>query len=245
MCLSLARSRSHARDLIKRGCILNADGEPVDKPSRLFPADSALKLRQDAPVSYVSRAGEKLHGYLHETGFTNLNGLHVLDIGASTGGFSDCALRHGAESVTCVDVGHGQLADSLRQDPRVTNLEGINARELNNVELPRPRYDLVMLDLSFISLKLVLEQAWARVEPQGYLIALIKPQFEVGRNELGTGGIVRDHETRERARSSLEQHMLTHLPGACIHGRCVSPLVGGDGNEEFLIGLTNSKQKHP
>jgi 23S rRNA (cytidine1920-2'-O)/16S rRNA (cytidine1409-2'-O)-methyltransferase len=140
--------------------------------------------------------------------------------------------------VTCVDVGHSQLHARLRSDPRVTNFEKINARDLAPVALPQPLYDLVVLDLAFISLTKVLPSAWSRLRPGGRLVALVKPQFEATRAEASAGrGVIRDSAVQERVLAEVRAFALAQLPGATLLGAMPSPLLGGDGNREFLLGL--------
>ena len=165
-------------------------------------------------------------------------GLHCLDVGASTGGFTDCLLRHGAIDVTCVDVGHGQLHQKLRDDPRVANFEKVNGRELASAGLPRANYDLVVADLSFISLTKVLPSMWSQVAPGGLLVTLIKPQFECTRAEADKGrGIIRDAAVHERVIGEIRDFVARELAGAEILGVADSPITGGDGNREFLIAV--------
>jgi 23S rRNA (cytidine1920-2'-O)/16S rRNA (cytidine1409-2'-O)-methyltransferase len=233
----LASSRSQARALIEAGKV-ESGGEVLKKPGREYPADTPLTVT-DAP-RFVSRGGEKLAAFL-ERFAVSLAGGHVLDVGASTGGFTDCALQAGAASVTCVDVGQGQLHPRLRDDPRVTNREKINARHLTPDDLPRDAYDAVVMDLSFISLRLVLPAVWPFVRPSGVLIALVKPQFEVGKAAADAGrGIIRDPTARQAALDDVTAFALTELAGATLLGTMPSPIVGTDGNHEFLMGLTRS-----
>jgi 23S rRNA (cytidine1920-2'-O)/16S rRNA (cytidine1409-2'-O)-methyltransferase len=162
----------------------------------------------------------------------------VLDVGASTGGFTDCALQAGAASVVCVDVGRAQLHARLREDPRVTNLEQVNARHLQAADLPRPEFDAVVMDLSFISLRMVLPAVWPLVRTGGWLIALVKPQFEAGKTEVDQGrGIIRDPAIHQRVVDEIRTFAIGNLPGAAFVGTVDSPLAGTDGNREFLLAL--------
>jgi 23S rRNA (cytidine1920-2'-O)/16S rRNA (cytidine1409-2'-O)-methyltransferase len=230
----LAVSRSQARALIEEGKVRSGE-EMLKKPGRDYPTDTPLTVT-DAP-RFVSRGGEKLAAFLDRFD-VSLTGCHILDVGASTGGFTDCALQAGAVSVTCVDVGQGQLHPRLRDDPRVTNLEKVNARNLAPGDLPRDAYDTVVMDLSFISLKVVLPAVWVLVRPGGTLIALVKPQFEAGKAAVDAGrGIVRDPAVRQAALDDVTAFSLAELPGAVLLGTMPSPLVGTDGNHEFLLGL--------
>jgi 23S rRNA (cytidine1920-2'-O)/16S rRNA (cytidine1409-2'-O)-methyltransferase len=230
----LAVSRSQARALIDEGKVRSGDAV-LKKPGREFPADTPLTVTETP--RFVSRGGEKLAAFLEQFAVP-LAECHVLDVGASTGGFTDCALQSGAASVTCVDVGQGQLHPRLRDDPRVTNFEKVNARNLMPGDLPRAAYDAVVMDLSFISLKVVLPAVWPFVRPGGLLIALVKPQFEAGKAAVDAGkGIIRDAATRQAALDSVTAFAQAELPGAALLGTMRSPLVGTDGNHEFLLGL--------
>ncbi len=209
--------------------------ERLDKPGKDFPTDIELTVEQ--PPRFVSRGGEKLSAALAAFGL-DLRGAHVLDVGASTGGFTDCALQAGAADAVCVDVGRAQLHAKLRADPRVTNLEKINARHLRPSDLPRPAYDLVVMDLSFISLKSVLPAVWPCLRPGGTLVALVKPQFEAGKSEVDKGrGVIRDAAVQESTLVSVRDFALAELPGAALVGTIDSPISGADGNREFLLGL--------
>jgi 23S rRNA (cytidine1920-2'-O)/16S rRNA (cytidine1409-2'-O)-methyltransferase len=230
----LAPSRSQAKALIMTGRVRHGT-ERLDKPGKEYPAD--FELRIDQPPRFVSRGGEKLAAYL-ERFPVDLAGAHVLDVGASTGGFTDCVLQAGAASVTCVDVGHGQLHEKIRRDPRVTNLEKTNARHLAPGALPRPAYDALVMDLSFISLKSILPAVWPFLRPGGTLIALVKPQFEAGKAEVDKGqGIIRDDAVRARVLAEVKDFALHELPGAGIAAEMESSVHGADGNREFLLGL--------
>lgn len=231
----LAATRTQAKGLILAGRV-RLGTERLDKPGREFPADTDISVT--APPKYVSRGGDKLAAAL-DAFAVQLPGTHVLDVGASTGGFTDCALQAGAASVTCVDVGRAQLHDRLRRDPRVTNLEKINARHLADAPLPRAQYDAVVMDLSFISLRTVLPPAWGRLRPGGLLIALVKPQFEAGKAEADKGrGVIRNPAVRQAALEAVRDFALGELPAAVLVGAVDSPLAGADGNREFLLGLS-------
>jgi len=230
----LAASRAQAKALIMAGRVLHGT-DRLDKPGKEYPADVVVKLEQ--PPRYVGRGGEKLDGFLREFG-VDLRGAHVLDVGASTGGFTDCALQAGAADATCVDVGRGQLHARLRADPRVTNLEQTNARHLRPGSLPRSDYDAVVMDLSFISLKTVLPAVWPFLRPGGLLVALVKPQFEAGKSEADKGrGVIRDPTVQAGVLADITAFALRDLPGAILFGSVPSPLAGADGNREFLLGL--------
>ena len=234
---SLAESRAQAKALIMSGRVLRGT-ERLDKPGKEFPADTELTVEQ--PPRFVSRGGEKLAGFIAQYDL-DLRGAHVLDVGASTGGFTDCALQAGAADVVCVDVGRAQLHARLRADPRVTNLEKINARHLRPGELPRAEFDLVVMDLSFISLKSVLPAVWPFVRAGGTLVALVKPQFEAGKAEVDKGrGVIRNRAVQDAVLAEVTAFALGKLPGATLVGSMDSPITGTDGNREFLLGLRRS-----
>lgn len=232
----LAESRSQAKALIMSGRV-RLGTERLDKPGKEFPLDTDLFVEQ--PPRFVSRGGEKLQGFIDKFSI-DLHGAAVLDVGASTGGFTDCALQAGAASVVCVDVGRAQLHAKLRSDPRVTNFEKVNARHLQPSDLPRASYDVVVMDLSFISLKAVLPAVWPFVAAGGRLIALVKPQFEAGKAEVDKGrGVIRDAALQESILAEISKFTLD-LPGAKLIGSMDSPITGTDGNREFLLGVTKS-----
>jgi 23S rRNA (cytidine1920-2'-O)/16S rRNA (cytidine1409-2'-O)-methyltransferase len=230
----LAESRTQAKALIMSGRVLSGT-ERLDKPGKEFSTEVELSVQQ--PPRFVSRGGEKLSAALGHFAI-DLRGARVLDVGASTGGFTDCALQAGAESVVCVDVGRAQLHAKLRADPRVTNLEKVNARNLVASDLPRTSYDAVVMDLSFISLKSVLPAVWPLLKKGGVLVALVKPQFEAGKAEADKGrGVIRDPAVREAALAAVREFALRNLPGSQLIGDLPSPLAGADGNREFLLAL--------
>jgi 23S rRNA (cytidine1920-2'-O)/16S rRNA (cytidine1409-2'-O)-methyltransferase len=230
----LADSRSQAKALIMSGRVLHGTTR-LDKPGKEFPADLDLAVEQ--PPRYVSRGGEKLHGFIEKFAL-DLRGVHLLDVGASTGGFTDCALQAGALDAVCVDVGRAQLHPKLQADPRVTNLEKINARHLKPGDLPRTAFEAVVMDLSFISLKSVLPAVWPFVAPGGVLVALVKPQFEAGKAEVDKGrGIIRDAAVQDAILADIQSFALAQLSGAQLIGTMDSPITGTDGNREFLLGL--------
>jgi 23S rRNA (cytidine1920-2'-O)/16S rRNA (cytidine1409-2'-O)-methyltransferase len=230
----LAETRSQAKALIMSGRVLRGT-ERLDKPGKEYPLD--LELTVEQPPRFVSRGGEKLAGFLEKFPF-NLQGAHLLDVGASTGGFTDCALQAGAISAVCVDVGRAQLHAKLRADPRVTNLEQVNARHLKLGDLPRNEFDVAVMDLSFISLKAVLPAVWPFVRTDGTLIALVKPQFEAGKTEVDKGrGVIRDPAVQEAVLADITSFALAELAGSTLVGSMDSPITGTDGNREFLIGL--------
>ena len=228
-----AESRSQAKILIMAGKVRSGPDSLIAKPAQMLVPETELFVEQ--PPRFVSRGGEKLEGAI-KIFEIEIAGLHALDVGASTGGFTDCMLQHGAADVTCVDVGHGQLHAKLRADSRVTNLEKINARALDEIALPRERYDLVVGDLSFISLTKILPASWNRVAAGGALVMLIKPQFEATREEVSkVGGVIKDPAIHERVVKEIVAFAETQLPDFRLVGVCDSPIHGGDGNKEFLF----------
>ncbi|NLW07105.1 MAG: TlyA family RNA methyltransferase [Clostridia bacterium] len=227
----LFASREQARAAILAGEVL-VDEVPVDKPGAVVREDAELRLKGNR-LPYVSRGGLKLEKALKAFSI-NLQGKIVLDVGASTGGFTDCALQHGAARVYAVDVGYGQLAWSLRQDPRVVVLERTNARYLEPEMLPAPA-DLATIDVAFISVLKVLPAVCRCLRPQAEIIALIKPQFEAGPARVGKKGVVREAGTHREVLKEV-------LTGACaldlkIKGLTYSPIRGPQGNLEFLLWL--------
>lgn len=221
----LAESRSLAQRLIRTGEVLVA-GQLADKPGADVAADADISLK--ARPRFVSRGGEKLAAALD--GFSlNVGGLVAADIGASTGGFTDCLLQHGAVKVYAIDVGYGQLAWELRQDARVVVMERVNARYLE--ALPEP-VDVIVSDVSFISLRIVYATAVHWLKPGGMVISLIKPQFEAGREHVGKGGVVRDPAIHRQVLEKVTAEMAAL--GLGLRGLMVSPLLGPAGNVEFL-----------
>ena len=230
----LTESRAQAKALIMSGRVLRGT-ERLDKPGKVFPIDTELTIEQ--LPRFVSRGGEKLAAALEKFAF-DLRGAHVLDIGASTGGFTDCVLQAGAADVVCVDVGRAQLHARLRRDPRVTNLEKVNARFLEPHDLPRSEFDAIVMDVSFISLKAVLPPVWSLLRRGGRLVALVKPQFEAGKAEVDKGrGVIRDAAVQAATLESVRTFALQELRGAVLVGTMDSPIEGADGNREFLLCL--------
>jgi 23S rRNA (cytidine1920-2'-O)/16S rRNA (cytidine1409-2'-O)-methyltransferase len=226
----LAESRAKAQALVLAGQVFSGE-QRLDKPGRTVAPDIPLEVR--APRQpYVSRGGQKLAHGLDRFGIDPA-GLVALDIGASTGGFTDVLLRRGAKRVYAVDVGHGQLDWRLRNDPRVVVLEQTNARHLGREQVPEP-VAIVTCDVSFISLELALPPALALAAPEASLIALIKPQFEVGKGEVGKGGVVRD-PALHRAVCVRIAGWLAKRRGWQVLGVSESPITGPKGNREFLI----------
>ncbi|MBW1741152.1 MAG: TlyA family RNA methyltransferase [Deltaproteobacteria bacterium] len=227
----LAQSRQRALALILAGEVW-VDGKRITKAGTLVPVDAAIQLR-GGDIPYVSRGGVKLEAALRAFRI-DVTGLTCLDVGASTGGFTDCLLKHGARHVTAVDVGYGQLHWKLRSDPRVKVIERTNIRHLDAGALPFP-LDLACIDVSFISLKIVVPAVLKFVKRPGHIICLIKPQFEVGKGLVGKGGVVRDPALHEaviqdlgRVFQGLDLHVVGVIP---------SPILGPKGNQEFLMYL--------
>jgi 23S rRNA (cytidine1920-2'-O)/16S rRNA (cytidine1409-2'-O)-methyltransferase len=231
----LVESRARAQALILAGRVFAA-GRCLDKPGLSVAHDLALELRQ-AGQSYASRGGVKLAHALDHFQLVP-DGRTALDIGASTGGFADVLLRRGARRVYAVDVGHGQLDWRLRNDPHVVVLERTNARHLNQTLIPEPA-EVVVADVSFISLKLALPAARALAAPDAWLVALIKPQFEVGKGQVGKGGVVRD-PALHRAVCDEIARWLADEQGWRVLGVVESPITGPKGNREFLIAARRS-----
>ena len=226
----LAESRARAQALVLAGAVYS-DTRRLDKPGHTLSVDAPLTVKgRDHP--WVSRGGVKLAHALDHFGI-DPQGCVCLDIGASTGGFSDVLLANGAARVYAVDVGHGQFAWKLRNDPRVVVLERTNARELTREHVPDP-VDLIVCDASFIGLEVVLPASLALAGPGARLVALIKPQFEAGREHVGKGGIVRDAAVREGVRTRIVT-WLDAQPDWTVEGTCESPIAGPDGNVEYLI----------
>jgi 23S rRNA (cytidine1920-2'-O)/16S rRNA (cytidine1409-2'-O)-methyltransferase len=224
-------SRERAQRLILAGQIL-VNEQRVDKPGTLVRPDSTLRIVGEE--KYVSRGGHKLEAALDFFGI-DVTDLVCLDVGASTGGFTDCLLQRGAKKVVAVDVGHNQLAWKIRCDPRVEIYEGVNARTLSP-NLIGTEVRLAVVDVSFISLTLVLASIFSCVESDGAVIALIKPQFELEPSEIGRGGIVRDEQLRQKAVSRICRYVTQQLRRQSI-GIMDSPITGAKGNREFLACL--------
>jgi 23S rRNA (cytidine1920-2'-O)/16S rRNA (cytidine1409-2'-O)-methyltransferase len=224
----LVPSRQRAQAMVRAGLVRVA-GAVADRPDQLVDPDVGIDL--DRVKTYVSRGGDKLAAALASFGIDPA-GRVCLDVGASTGGFTDLLLQRGAARVIAVDVGYGQLAWSLRQDPRVTVLERVNIRHLDRLPVPA---DLAVIDVSFISLRLVLPRVRDLLSPPGDVVALVKPQFEVGKGAVGKGGIVRDPDQHRRVLSELRA--FAEANGYEIAGEIPSPILGAKGNREFLLHL--------
>jgi 23S rRNA (cytidine1920-2'-O)/16S rRNA (cytidine1409-2'-O)-methyltransferase len=227
----LAPSRTIAQRLIDAGRV-SWSGGPVAKAALVLPLSAELSVAADDTDRYTSRGGIKLAGALAHTGVA-VAGRTCLDIGQSTGGFTDCLLQAGAERVVGIDVGHHQLSPKLRADPRVTCIEGVNARALDASQLPVGAFDLIVADLSFISLTLVLPQLPALLTPAGDMVLLVKPQFEVGPENVGKGGIVRDAALYPVVAAKLKH--VAQLASLRVLDYFDSPIPGTDGNREFFV----------
>lgn len=227
----LAGSRERARALILAGRVL-VDDQTIDKVGTQVDPEAAIRLRGE-DIPFVSRGGLKLAKAL-ELFSIDVAGRTAMDVGASTGGFTDCLLQNGAARVFAVDVGYGQLAWKLRDDPRVVNLERTNIRNLTAQQLDGVP-ELAVIDASFISLEKVLPATLALLPPGSDIVALIKPQFEVGRGQVGKGGVVRDPEQHAQVVEKIK--LLAGQLGCRIMNLCDSPILGPKGNREFLIHL--------
>lgn len=227
----LAPTRAKAQALILAGAIVDRTAERVvDKAGTQLPEGNVLALRH-APLPFVSRGGLKLQAAL-DAFHVAVEGMHCLDVGASTGGFTDCLLQRGAAAVVALDVGHNQLAYSLRQDPRVLVREHCNVRHAPQDCVPWP-VQRVTIDVSFISLRQVLPALPKWLAPGAILVALVKPQFEVGRADVGKGGIVTD--PKARARALAEAEACARAVGFRLEGSIPSPITGAKGNQEYLM----------
>lgn len=234
----LCESRERAKRAVMAGQV-TVNGQPARKPSDSVRADDALALA--ATEKYVSRGGLKLEHALKEMAL-DVTGLAALDLGASTGGFTDCLLQAGAKQVCAVDVGQGQLAWKLRQDGRVVVMEKTNARHLTPDSFPQPfvPFDLIVADCSFISLRKILPPAVALLKPDGKIVALVKPQFEAGKAEVDRGaGVIRDPAIHDRVLREL-QEFVTAQSGLLWKQVTESPLLGPAGNKEFLVLIEKS-----
>jgi 23S rRNA (cytidine1920-2'-O)/16S rRNA (cytidine1409-2'-O)-methyltransferase len=227
----LAESRERAKALIMAGQVVVND-HLADKAGLMVDLEAEIRLKGE-PLPYVSRGGFKLAQAL-DLFDIDVSGLLAIDVGASTGGFTDCLLQRGARGVIAVDVGYGQLAWKLREDPRVVNLEKTNIRYLEPETLPGIP-ELAVIDASFISLDKVLPATLKLIKEDGAVVALIKPQFEVGRGQVGKGGVVRDEKKHAEVVSAVRS--LAESLGLVVLGVCDSPILGPKGNKEFLIHL--------
>ena len=227
----LADSRTKAQAMVMAGVVL-VDEQRVEKPSHQFDPNSSIRIKggDDPTARYVGRGGLKLEAALREFQI-DVAGFYCLDVGASTGGFTDCLLQNGARAVVAIDVGHNQIDWRLRNDPRVDVREGVNARYLQREDFAQ-QFDLAVMDVSFISATKVLPAIVPLLVPAGSIVTLIKPQFEVGRGEVGGGGIVRDPEKRLRVIEEVND--AARALGLEVMKVIESPITGADGNVEYL-----------
>jgi len=235
----MVQSRERARALIMAGQVVVAD-HVAEKPGQMVPVEAKVRLKGEV-LPFVSRGGVKLQKALDEFGI-DVAGLVALDVGASTGGFTDCLLQRGAAKVLAVDVGYAQLAWKLRRDERVVNLEKTNIRYVTPDKLPQVP-DIAVIDASFISLAKVLPATISLLKDGGVIIALIKPQFEVGRGEVGKGGVVRDAEKHREVIAAIKS--LAERLGLKVRGVTESPILGSKGNREFLIFMAKNGEVEP
>ena len=229
-----AKSRTEAQSAIRSGRV-RINGQIVHKPSYQMAPNASVEYIKPHP--YVSRGALKLAAALDHFDLSPA-GLVCLDIGSSTGGFTEILLERGARRVYAIDVGHGQLAAKLKRDPRVTTREGVNARDLGTAHVPEAP-QAVVADVSFIGLKLALPPALAMAASGAWLVALVKPQFEVGRYAVGKGGVVKDADAQQAAVSDVA-NWLNGVSGWKVLGGIESPIEGGDGNREFLLAATKA-----
>ncbi|WP_416798386.1 TlyA family RNA methyltransferase [Ciceribacter azotifigens] len=229
--LDIVASRSRARDAIQRGTV-KVDGKVVTKPSLVFSADVTIEI-DDPAQDYVSRAALKLVAGLDHFGL-DPSGQECLDVGASTGGFTEVLLKRGAAHVTAIDVGHDQMHPRVAADPRVTNIEGLNARYLESDDIDGRPISFVVSDVSFISLKLALAPALDIAEPGSHCLLLVKPQFEAGRDAISKAGLLKDPASAPAVAAELERWLVEDMGWQSL-GLIASPIAGGDGNQEFLL----------
>lgn len=234
-----AESRNRAQSLVMAGQVL-VGNQRIDKPGHLVEATAEIRIKGEAP-RYVSRGGLKLEAALSRFD-VDPRGKNCIDVGASTGGFTDCLLQHGAARVWAVDVGHNQLAWRIRQDPRVEVIEGLNARNLNERSWP-VKFDLATVDVSFISLTKILPALVEVMTEEADCVALIKPQFEVGKGEVGKGGIVSDPDKHRRVLTEIVDY--SRHTGLGVVDLIESPILGAEGNREFLIHLARAATSGP
>jgi 23S rRNA (cytidine1920-2'-O)/16S rRNA (cytidine1409-2'-O)-methyltransferase len=234
----LAETRAAAQRLVMAGLVFSADRR-LDKPGQSVAEDTALELRGQ-PHPYVSRGGLKLAKALDHFAVP-VEGRIAVDVGASTGGFTDCLLQRGATKIYAIDVGTNQLAWKLRSDARVVSMEKTNIRDVTRAQVPEP-VDLIVCDASFIGLRTALPAALALAAPGAHLVALIKPQFEVGKGRVGKGGIVREPELHKEVCDTIAS-WLESQPGWRVLGLTDSPIEGAEGNKEFLIAAAFSARQ--
>jgi 23S rRNA (cytidine1920-2'-O)/16S rRNA (cytidine1409-2'-O)-methyltransferase len=234
----MVSSRERARALIMAGKVM-VEGKRITKPGFQINVDAQVYLQEGGPA-YVSRGGEKLEGALKAFGI-DPEGMIVMDVGASTGGFTDCILQKGAKKVYAIDVGYGQLAWRLQKDPRVVNLERRNIRYLPREEI-HEEADLIVIDTSFISVEKFLPHLLGFLKSGGTILSLLKPQFEVGKGEVGRGGVVRDKALHEKVVDRISN--FSRRLGLKVLGVTESPLLGPKGNKEFFIYLQKENETY-
>ena len=228
----LCESRNQAKTLVMAGQVMMGT-EKIDKPSRLLPEDSTLTLLQ--PPKFVGRGGLKMENFLEESGI-RVDRMHILDIGASTGGFTDCLLQRGATNATCIDVGRGQLHYRLRTDKRVKNLEKTNIRTVSLSDIESNPFPFISMDLSFISARKALPIAWNLLAEQGIVACLVKPQFECTKQEADAGrGIIRDENIHQRVLNEIKIFTEQELPHSMLFFETRAKPAGTDGNREFFL----------
>ena len=237
--LNRFETRSRARDAIARGAV-TVNGRKASKPAMTVSADAVIEI-DDPAKDYVSRAALKLAAALDHFALSPAD-QHGLDIGASTGGFTEVLLERGAGHVTAIDVGHAQMAERIAADPRVTNIEGLNARHLGPQDVTYGPIDFIVSDVSFISLKLALPPALALAAPGAFCVLLVKPQFEAGKDNVGKKGLLKDMAMGPAIAAELER-WLTEDMGWISLGTTPSPIEGGDGNREFLLAGRKPEEK--
>ena len=229
--MNLFASRARARDAIARGTV-TVDGAIVTKPAAMVGADRVIAIA-DPAQQYVSRAALKLAAALDHFGL-DPDGCECLDVGASTGGFTQVLLERGASHVTAVDVGHDQMHEMIAGDPRVTNIEGLNARAMTSEDIDDREIDFLVSDVSFISLKLALPPALDLALPGAKCVLLVKPQFEAGRDGVNRKGLLKDPDGGPAIAEELERWLVEDIGWKSL-GLIPSPIAGGDGNQEFLL----------
>ncbi|MDK1375737.1 MULTISPECIES: TlyA family RNA methyltransferase [unclassified Sinorhizobium] len=227
----LVASRARARDAIQRGTV-QVEGRTVTKPAATFVEGVAITI-DDPAQAYVSRAALKLVAALDHFGFDPA-AQTCIDIGASTGGFTEVLLQRGARHVVAIDVGHGQMHPRIAADPRVTNIEGLNARAMTAQDVGNQTISFVVSDVSFISLKLALPPALGIAEPGAHCVLLVKPQFEAGREAISKAGLLKDPDSAPAVAAELERWLVEDMGWQSL-GLIPSPIAGGDGNTEFLL----------
>jgi 23S rRNA (cytidine1920-2'-O)/16S rRNA (cytidine1409-2'-O)-methyltransferase len=230
----LAESKNQAQAIIMEGKVSTRGGARLDKPGKKY--DDDIEIFVEAPPRFVGRAGEKLEGFLQKYPEIEVAGKLGLDVGACTGGFTDCLLQRGAREVVAIDVGRAQLHNKLARDPRVISIEQINARSMVSTDLPYPLYDIIVMDISFISQKKVIGNVWNFLAQGGVFVSLIKPQFEITKAEADhCQGVIKDPALRERVIAEIREAAAELLPGMTEIGFAPSTIAGTEGNQEYLI----------